>query len=46
MATDIADKDLKTLRNNRWDKAFKVDSQNYNDINKLNLNDMLLSYLT
>ena len=26
MATDIADKDLKTLRNNRWDKAFKVDS--------------------
>ena len=23
MATDIADKDLKTLRNNRWDKAFK-----------------------
>ena len=25
MATDIADKDLKTLRNNRWDKAFKVD---------------------
>ena len=26
MATDIADKDLKTLRNNRWDKAFKVDT--------------------
>ena len=26
MATDIADKDLKTLRNNRWDKAFKLDS--------------------
>ena len=25
MATDIADKDLKALRNNRWDKAFKVD---------------------
>ena len=25
MATDIADKDLKTLRNNRWDKALKVD---------------------
>jgi 3'5'-cyclic nucleotide phosphodiesterase len=25
MATDILDKDLKTLRNNRWDKAFKVD---------------------
>ena len=25
MATDIADKDLKTLRNNRWDKAFKID---------------------
>jgi hypothetical protein len=24
MATDIADKDLKTLRNSRWDKAFKV----------------------
>ena len=22
MATDIADKDLKILRNNRWDKAF------------------------
>ena len=28
MATDIADKDLKTLRNNRWDKAFKVDYDN------------------
>jgi class 3 adenylate cyclase len=26
MATDIADKDLKVLRNNRWDKAFKIDS--------------------
>lgn len=26
MATDIADKDLKTLRNNRWDKAFDVQS--------------------
>jgi 3'5'-cyclic nucleotide phosphodiesterase len=25
MATDIADKDLKILRNNRWDKAFKID---------------------
>lgn len=24
MATDIADKDLKTLRNNRWDKAFSA----------------------
>ena len=23
MATDIVDKDLKNLRNNRWDKAFK-----------------------
>ena len=28
MATDIADKDLKALRNNRWDKAFKVDQSN------------------
>jgi class 3 adenylate cyclase len=26
MATDIADKDLKTLRNNRWDRAFKMDT--------------------
>jgi class 3 adenylate cyclase len=25
MATDIADKELKILRNNRWDKAFKDD---------------------
>jgi hypothetical protein len=24
MATDIADKELKILRNNRWDKAFKI----------------------
>ena len=28
MATDIVDKDLKQLRNNRWDKAFK---NSYND---------------
>ncbi|KAL3930178.1 MAG: hypothetical protein SGBAC_011874 [Bacillariaceae sp.] len=26
MATDIVDKDLKQLRNNRWDKAFKRDN--------------------
>lgn len=26
MATDIMDADLKTLRNNRWDRAFKGDS--------------------
>ena len=25
MATDIADKDLKTLRNQRWDRAFNLD---------------------
>jgi hypothetical protein len=25
MATDICDKDLKTLRNNRWEEAFKLD---------------------
>lgn len=25
MATDIVDKELKQLRNNRWDKAFKKD---------------------
>lgn len=25
MATDIADKELKALRDNRWDKAFKKD---------------------
>ena len=24
MATDIADKDLKALRDNRWEKAFKT----------------------
>ena len=28
MATDIADKDLKILRNNRWDKAFKDNGKN------------------
>ena len=30
MATDIADKDLKTLRNNRWDKAF-IKAEHPND---------------
>jgi len=34
MATDIVDKDLKTLRNGRWDKAFKKgDSANHVDEN-------------
>ena len=28
MATDIADKDLKILRNNRWEKAFKDNGKN------------------
>jgi hypothetical protein len=27
MATDICDKDLKTLRNNRWDEAFQTDCE-------------------
>ena len=34
MATDIADKDLKALRNARWNKAFKLgDAANYVDEN-------------
>ena len=34
MATDIVDKDLKALRNSRWDKAFKKgDSADYVDEN-------------
>ena len=39
MATDIVDKELKQLRNNRWDKAFKrdnssIDLQNYEEENE------------
>ena len=39
MATDIVDKELKQLRNNRWDKAFKpgavdVDADNRDSINR------------
>lgn len=37
LATDIMDKDLKQLRNNRWDKAFKegdVDESNRDKINR------------
>ena len=30
MATDIMDKDLKALRNSRWDKAFSVPDANEN----------------
>lgn len=33
MATDIADKDLKVLRNNRWDKAFKKPQESAVDEN-------------
>ena len=32
IATDIFDKDLKALRNKRWDKAFQVDSQSSTNI--------------
>ena len=28
MATDLGDKELKALRNGRWDKAFKLDNNN------------------
>ena len=31
MATDIADKDLKALRNNRWEKAFNKNEQVENE---------------
>ena len=33
MATDIMDKDLKALRNARWEKAFKKDGENKEDCN-------------
>ena len=31
MATDIMDKELKSLRNNRWDKAFKMNNVDENE---------------
>ena len=31
MSTDIVDKDLKALRNGRWDKAFKKEHLSNND---------------
>ena len=31
MSTDIVDKDLKALRNGRWDKAFKKEHRSNND---------------
>ena len=31
MSTDIVDKDLKALRNNRWEKAFKKDVSSTNE---------------
>ena len=35
MATDIVDKDLKGLRNARWDKAFKgVEEDEDTDVNR------------
>lgn len=36
MATDIVDKDLKALRNDRWDKAFKdkVEEDEEKDVNR------------
>jgi 3'5'-cyclic nucleotide phosphodiesterase len=34
--TDIMDKDLKQLRNNRWDKAFKEDNSGESDRDKIN----------
>lgn len=36
MATDIMDKDLKTLRNNRWDKAFKKGDADSNPLEEEN----------
>jgi hypothetical protein len=33
LATDIVDKDLKTLRNSRWDKAFKPEQESAKDSN-------------
>jgi 3'5'-cyclic nucleotide phosphodiesterase len=33
LATDIVDKDLKALRNARWDKAFKPEQESAKDIN-------------
>lgn len=37
MATDIMDKDLKQLRNNRWDKAFSNSSSNDNNNAKISM---------
>jgi len=35
MATDIVDKDLKNLRNARWDKAFKGEEEDEDkDVNR------------
>lgn len=35
MATDIVDKDLKALRNARWDKAFKGEEEDEDkDVNR------------
>ena len=36
MATDIADKDLKVLRNARWDKAFKQIDENESQRDSVN----------
>jgi class 3 adenylate cyclase len=37
MATDIFDKDMKALRNKRWDKAFHLDMQVGREIGNLNI---------
>ena len=36
MATDICDKELKTLRNNRWDKAFSETASNESERDRVN----------
>lgn len=36
MATDIVDKDLKVLRNKRWDHAFNLDASTHSDSKKKN----------
>ena len=36
MATDIVDKELKTLRNMRWDRAFSQTTRGFNDGNTVN----------
>lgn len=36
MATDIVDKELKTLRNLRWDRAFSPATRSFSDVDTVN----------